>query len=131
METLELNFDKKLPVLSHNLKAMPFETLYRWQGYLLAEQSMLRSTTVGIVMFAVSSPLWFCAAVVLGIVGQTTMAMFFVMLTPACLLLALLFWLCLHYLIFPDSERKRLFLQRISVELRRRGQFPFTFAGDN
>ena len=128
METIKIPSSNTLRM---NIRTTPFETLYRLEGYLAARQGMLHLATVGIAGVAVSGPVWFCVAVVLGLAGAVHMAMIFVMMMPGAFLLAFLLWLCLYGLLFPDAERNQQLLKGIRHELHRRGQTPFTFVSDN
>ena len=128
METLKIPSKNTLRM---NIRTTPFETLYRLEGYLTARQEMLRYATVGISFIALSGPVWFCVAVILGLAGAVHTAMIFVLMMPGAFLLAFLLWLCLYALLFPDVERNRHLLQGIRHELQRRGQRAFTFVCDN
>ena len=128
---MDIKFVKAYETRRLNIKTSPFETLYRLEGYLLAQLALFRYAAIGILGLALSSPVWFGVAVVLGLAGYSSLAVVFMLLMPGCFLLALLLWLCLYFVIFPDSEGKRQLLARIRQEIWRRGKESFSFASDN
>jgi hypothetical protein len=78
-----------------------------------------------------SASAWFVVAAILGILGETKIAAFFVWLIPITLFTALSVWLCLYFVIFSDVARNKDLLYRIKRELLRRRKGEFSFASDN
>lgn len=129
--TMLIKYIKACETRHLNIKTSPFETLYRLEGYLIAQLAIFQYATIGVLTLALSSPVWFGMAVVTGLAGQSQLAGFFLLLMPGCIALAFMLWLCLYVVIFPDAEGKRQLLARIRHELQSRGKQSFSFASDN
>lgn len=118
-------------VAFQNIRTMPHNTLYNLQGYISARTELYEKACFGVVMFVLSSPAWFIVAVVMGLSGATKLATLFMWFVPFSLLLALAAWLCLYFVVFSDLPTEKEQLERIQIELRRRGRGQFSFASDN
>lgn len=131
IKNMQIEYIKTSQIHHLNIRTTPFETLFRLEGYLLAQLRFFRYAVMGILALALSSPVWFGVAAVLGLSGQTQLAIFFTLLMPGCILAALMLWLCLYFVILPDADVKNQLLFRIRHEIWRRGKVPFSFACDN